>query len=44
VLDNILDEIEEAKGIKSTSKRPQTGGNSGIGNKRESLWSAGGGN
>ena len=43
IVDNILDEFEEAKGIESTKKRPATAG-IGFENKRESLWSASGNN
>ena len=39
VLDNILDEIEEKKGIESTKQRPKTAAPEH--HKHESLWSAG---
>ena len=45
ILDNMLDDIAEAKGMDPVSKRPQTAAvSSNFNNRKESLWSAGGPN
>lgn len=45
ILDNMLDDIAQAKGMDPVSKRPQTAAvNSNFNDRKESLWSAGGPN